>query len=338
MKKHIGLKDIAEKTGFSIKTVSRAINDHPDVNAKTRKKILSVANEFSYYPNMVAKSLRTKKAFTIGFIVPDIASEFFGKLGIVLEKEFRKHGYSLLISFTEESEENEINSLKILLAKRVDGIVLASVGTTGEFLKKVINQYRIPVVVIDNREVGVKTNLVIHDNLNGAYLLTKHLLEHGHRRIACITGPLEETSGKERLLGYQKALEEYNVPVDDDLIEVSNWRVDGGYDSMFRLIENAGQRPSALFIGNSMMAIGVYKALRKMELKIPDDMALVSFDNFEYTEAIEPPLTTLDKVEEEIGKAASELLLEKIHNKDVKNITVHLVKAKLIIRKSCGCE
>ena len=165
MKKNITLKGIAEKTGFSIKTVSRAINNHPDVNAKTREKILSVAREYAYSPNLVAKSLRTQKAFTIGYIVPDIANEFFGKVGIVIEKEFRKYGYSLLISFTEESEENEINSLKLLLAKRVDGIVLATVGTTGKFLEEVIYRQHVPVVVIDNRDVGIKTNLVLHDNV-----------------------------------------------------------------------------------------------------------------------------------------------------------------------------
>jgi DNA-binding LacI/PurR family transcriptional regulator len=338
MKKHIGLKAIAEKTGFSIKTVSRAINNHPDVNIKTKEEILYVAKKLSYYPNMVARSLRTQKAFTIGYIVPDITSEFFGKLGIVIEREFRKQGYSLLISFTEESRENEINSLKIFLAKRVDGIVLATVGSTGEFLKKVIYQYNVPVVVIDNRELGVKTNLVAHDNIYGAYVLTKHLLEHGHRRIACITGPLEETSGKERLLGFQKAIKEYNVSMDDNRVKISNWRVEGGYNSTLELMKDAGQKPSAFFIGNSIMAIGVYKALRRMELKIPDDVALVSFDNLEYTDAIEPPLTTLDKVEEEIGKVASELLLEKINNKRKNFISEHLVKAKLCIRKSCGCQ
>jgi len=337
-RKNINLKDIAKKTGFSIKTVSRAINNHPDVNEKTREKILSVARECSYYPNLVAKSLRTKKAFTIGYIVPDITSEFFGKVGIVIEKEFRKHGYSLLVSFTGEFEENEINSLKLLLANRVDGIVLATVGTTGDFLKEVIYRYHVPVIVIDNREEGIKTNLVIHDNIGGAYLLTKHLLEHGHRHIGCITGPLIETSGKERLVGYEKALKEYNVPTDNHLIKISNWRVDGGYDSAFELMKNDDQQPSAIFIGNSLMALGVYKALKRMALKIPDDVALVSFDNFEFTEAIDPPLTTLDKVEEEIGRIAADLLLEKIRDRDINNVSTHLVKARLCIRKSCGCK
>ena len=338
MKKSVGLKDIAEKTGFSIKTVSRAINNHPDVNKDTRKKILSVADEYSYFPNLVAKSLRTKKAFTIGYIVPDITNEFYGKIGIVLEKSFRQHGYSLLISFSEESEENEINSLKLLLAKRVDGIVLATVGTTGEFLKEVINRFHVPVVVIDNKEEGIESNLVLHDNIDGAYLLTKHLLDHGHGRIGCITGPLAETSAQDRLEGYKKALKEYNRDVVDSFIKISNWRVDGGYDAAVKLMGYKDQRPTAMFISNSIMALGVYKAFKKLNIKIPDDVALVAYDNLEFTEAIDPPLTTLDKVEDEIGRIVSSLLLEKIRNKDIENVSEYFVKARLCIRRSCGCK
>lgn len=336
-KKHIGLKDIAAKTGFSTKTVSRALNDHPDVNEDTRKRILEVAKEYSYYPNLFARSLRTKKAFTIGYIVPDITSEFFGKVGIIIEKEFRRHGYSLLVSFTEESRQKEIESLKLLLSNRVDGIVLATVGTTGDFLKEVIEEYKIPVVVIDNRVKDFKTNLVLHDDINGAYLLTKHLVEHNHKRIACITGPLYETSGIERLDGYKKSLKESNIHIDDSLIKISNWRIDGGYKSTYDLMRVHAQKPTAIFIGNSVMALGVYKALKKMKLKIPDDVAVVAFDNFEFAEVLDPPLTTLNEVEKKIGKIVSQLLLKKIENNDIKNVSEFSVEGKLYKRKSCGC-
>jgi LacI family transcriptional regulator len=338
MKKAVSLRDIAQKTGYSIKTVSRAINNHPDVNENTRRKILSVAKKYSYYPNLVAKSLRTRKAYTIGYIVPDITNEFYGKIGITIEKEFRKHGYSLLVSFTEESEENEINSLKLLLAKRVDGIILATVGTTGDFLQEVINRHHIPVVVIDNKAEGIKTNTVLHDNIYGGYVLTKHLLEHAHRRIACVTGPLSETSGKERLEGYTKALIEYNIPIEERFIKVSNWRVHGGFDATMELMGGAGEKPSAVFYANSQMALGAYKAFKKNNVRIPEDVAVVSFDNLDFTDAIDPPLTTLDSVDGDIGRHASELLREIIVNGDGQRIREYLVKAGLCIRKSCGCK
>ncbi len=338
MRKIVGLKDIASKTGFSIKTVSRAINNHPDVNESTRQRILSVAQKYSYYPNLLAKSLRLKKTFTIGYIVPDITNEFYGKVGIVIEKEFRRHGYSLLVSFTEESEENEISSLKLLLAKRVDGIILATVGTTGGFLQKIINRHHIPVVVIDNKAEGIKTNTVLHDNIDGAYVLTKHLLEHGHRKIACVTGPLAETSGKERLEGYKKALMEYGIQAEEQLVRVSNWRVNGGYDATMELMKNKGEAPTAIFYANSQMALGAYKAFKKNSIRIPDDIAVVSFDNLDFTDSIDPPLTTLDSVDEKIGRLASKLLLEIILNKDDDRIREHHVKAGLCMRKSCGCD
>ncbi len=338
MKKAVNLKDIARETGYSIKTVSRAINDHPDVNENTRQKILSVAQEYSYYPNLLAKSLRLKKTFTIGYIVPDITNEFYGRVGIVIEKEFRRYGYSLLVSFTEESKENEINSLKLLLAKRVDGIILATVGTTGDFLQEIINRHHIPVVVIDNKAEGIKTNTVLHDNIDGAYVLTKHLLEHGHRKIACVTGPLAETSGKERLEGYKKALMEYGIAIEVQFIKVSNWRVHGGFDATMELMQDMSQKPSAVFYANSQMALGAYKAFKKNNIRIPEDVAVVSFDNLDFTDAIEPPLTTLDSVEEKIGLLASEMLREIILNKDEDRIRERLVKAGLCIRKSCGCN
>ncbi len=338
MKKAVNLKDIAWKTGYSIKTVSRAINNHPDVNENTRQKILSVAQEYSYYPNLLAKSLRLKKTFTIGYIVPDITNEFYGKVGIVIEKEFRRHGYSLLVSFTEESKENEINSLKLLLAKRVDGIILATVGTTADFLQEMINRHHIPVVVIDNKAEGIKTNTVLHDNIDGAYVLTRHLIEHGHRKIACVTGPLVETSGKERLEGYKKALMEYGIPIEVQFIMVSNWRVNGGFDATMELIQGRTQTPSAIFYANSQMALGAYKAFKKMNRRIPDDVAVVSFDNLDFADSIDPPLTTLGSVEDEVGRLASELLREIILNRDGDRIREHLVKAGLCIRKSCGCN
>jgi DNA-binding LacI/PurR family transcriptional regulator len=337
MRAHVGLKDIAAKTGFSIKTVSRALNDHPDVKEETRARILTIAKKCSYYPNLVAKSLRTRQAFTIGYVVPDITNEFYGKVGNAIEREAKKHHFGLLVSFTEESSENEVDSLNLLLTKRVDGIILATVGTTGEFIREMMRNYPTPIVVIDNRVEGVRTNLVLHDNVDGAYLLTRRLIGHGHRAIACITGPLTETSGKERLLGYKKALEESGTPVDHAMVRASNWRVDGSYETACELMAVKSRSPSAVFVGNSIMALGVYKALRRMGRKIPDDVALTSFDSLEFTDAVDPPLTTLESVESRIGELAARTLFERIQARDTVSMSEHFVKASICVRRSCGC-
>ncbi|MBN1837825.1 MAG: LacI family DNA-binding transcriptional regulator [Spirochaetales bacterium] len=338
MGRHIGLKDIAQLTGFSVKTVSRALNDHPDVNEQTRKQILEAAEKNSYYPNQLAKSLRTRQAFTIGYVVPDITNEFYGKVGIAIEGELKKHHYGLLVSFTQELEENEIDSLKLLLSKRVDGIILATVGTTGELIRQLIEDYHLPIVTIDNRASGVRTNAVLHDNRRGAYLLTRHLIEHGRRVIGCVTGPLSETSGCERLEGYEQALSEAGIRVDKALIRSADWRVGGGYQATLELMSSAESRPTGLFVGNSIMALGVYKALKELALEIPEDVAVVAFDSMRFTDTIEPPLTTLESVEDKIGETAARILLDKITGKGPENAEEHLIASRLCIRRSCGCR
>lgn len=336
MKKKIRLKDISDETGFSIKTVSRALNNHPDINKNTREKILKVAERFAYQPNLIAKSLRENKSYAIGYIVPDITNQFFGEVALAIESVFKKRGYSLLTSFTNVDKDKEIEALRILLSRQVDGIIVATIGTTGNYLKEIIEDFKIPIVVIDNKVKGYKTNIILHDNIKGAYLLTKHLIEHGNKNIACISGPLVETSGKRRLEGYKKALAEFNIDYNEKLVQFSNWKIDGGYDSTLKLFKGT-HKPTAIFVANSIMALGALKALRELELKVPKDVAIDSFDNLDFTSATNPPLTTLRSIEGEIGKVAAELLLKIIETQDIVNLEEIYIDTELFIRKSCGC-
>ncbi len=340
MKRITRLKDIAIETGYSIKTVSRAINNHPDISETTKEKILKVAKRYGYHPNMLARSLRTQKTFTIGYIIPDIKNEFFARVGIVIEELFRKHGYNILIGITKSQSTQEIESLQLLLSKRVDGIVLATVGNTEDYIKRVLNDYKIPIVVIDNKIDVEGLYYVLHDNIKGSYELTRHLIEHGHKRIACITGPLIETSGSERLDGYIKALKENNINIKEEYIKISNWEVEGGYKETLNLIKNTKETPTAIFTANSIMAIGVYKAIKKLELNIPDDIAVVSFDNFDFVEILDPPLTTLGDFSFKIGSKSFEILYAEINNKEELNKEKFEFRfsSNLIKRRSCGCE
>jgi len=336
--KRIRLKDIADEIGVSIKTVSRALNDYPDINIKTKKKILELADKYSYQPNLLAKSLRENKSFVIGYVLPDIANEFFGDVALTIEKIFRFKGYGLLISFTNSMAELEMESLKLLISRQVDGIILATVGTTGEFVKKIIEDYRIPVVVIDNKVKGYKTDVVIHDNVKGAYLLTEHLIKHGHKNILCVSGPFNETSGKRRIEGYKKALEKYEIsPLDQNII-ISNWKIDGGYKSSIEIFKDKTDHPTGIFAANSLVALGCLKALRELGLNVPGDVAIVSFDDLKFTSSINPPLTTLNSVENIIGMYSAEILLDKMNNEDNKGVKEVLVDVSLNIRESCGCK
>jgi len=336
MKSKICLKDIANETGFSVKTVSRALNNHPDINKDTKEKILEVAKKLDYQPNFFAKSLREKKAYAIGYIIPDITNQFFGEVALSIEKVFKKRNYSLLTSFTNGSANKEFEGLKFLISRQVDGIILATVGSTGDYLKEIVENFKIPIVVIDNRVKGYKTNIVLHDNVKGAYLLTKHLIQHCNKDVACISGPIKETSGKSRLEGYKKALSEFKIDYNEKLVQLSNWKIDGGYDSTLKLFKGA-HKPTAIFIANSIMALGTLKALRELGLQVPKDVAITSFDNLDFTSATNPPLTTLKSIESEIGKAAAKLLLKKIETQDIVNAKEVYIDTELFIRKSCGC-
>ncbi len=333
------LKDIALRSGVSIKTVSRAINNHPDVSEKTKKKILKIAEESNYVPNSIARGFRQNRTYSIGYIVRHLNNQFFVDVGFALESRFRQHGYSVLISFTGDSVEAEVASLKLLLSKRVDGIILSSIGTTGSYVKGLLDTEKTPIVLIDNKIEGLKLDGVFTDNVHGSYLLTKHLIEHGHRNIACINGPTSESSSRERLLGYKQALRESGISVKNGLIKVSNWQLSGGFRSATEVLEDRTNRVSAIFVTNYLMALGTYRALRRLALRVPQDIAVVCFEDIEILENIEPGITALHNVDRKIGEASFELLYEKIkEGSKRKGVTERVVEGELCIRESCGCR
>ncbi|MBN2072824.1 MAG: substrate-binding domain-containing protein, partial [Actinobacteria bacterium] len=176
------------------------------------------------------------------------------------------------------------------------------------------------------------------DNINGAYMLTEHIVKHGYKNIAYISGDTEETTGKKRLEGYLKALNEYGIEAKKDFIKVSSWDISGGYNSTIELFKNSGMKPEAIFLANSIMALGAVKALRELSITVPDEVALVSFDNLSFIESMSVPLTTLEKIDDKIGKTAAEILYKNIINPEKKEIKEIYIKAGLVIRESCGCK
>jgi len=331
------LKDVAREAGVSVPTVSRVINNYGYVREATRTKVLKAIEKLSYYPNTVARNLKQGKTSTIGFILPDISNSFFGEVTVGLEKVFRKKGYHLLLCLTDRRENLEIESLRLVVSQKVEGIILNPVATTGEFVKKIIHYHKIPLVAIDNKVNNIKTDVVLHDDASGIYKLTSHLITHGYERIAFIDGPLHETSGKKRLEGYKKALIENDLPILEDLIKIGDWTKDSGFRLTKELLKMS-KRPTAIVAANAFMALGVIFALREKGLKIPTDVALVSFDDFEFCAALEPPLTTLRSVSVRMGEIAARLLLKRINNRNRKEIEEIYLPMELMIRKSCGCK
>ncbi|MDD5658850.1 MAG: LacI family DNA-binding transcriptional regulator [Actinomycetota bacterium] len=338
IERNITLNDVSKSAGVSIKTVSRVINDSKYVKKETKKKVLEVIKKLNYKPDYFARNLKKKRSNVIGYIIPDFTNQFFGMVFNGIEREFRKAGYNILVSNSDGEEKLEEKSIDVLISNRVEGIIFASTGLSGEYVKKQIEEFKIPFILIDNKLKGIKMNCVLHDNVKGAEILTNHLIKvHNKSKIAFIAGPIYETSSKRRLEGYKNSLMDNNIEIKESFIKVGQWNNNSGY-KLTKQLFNQKEKPDSIFIAGSSMALGVLKALKEIDLNVPEDIKLVSFDNLDFVEAIQPPLTTLDRIEEKIGTEAAKMLINKIENKDWNNYDEVYISMEIVIRESCGCS
>jgi len=330
----VTLKEIATIAGVSIKTASRAINGYPDISKATRERILEIARTHHYLPNNAARSLRQNRSCTIGLVVPDLTNLFFGEVGRAVHNHLKPSGYSTLISFSEGSHRMEIDALDSLVAKQVDGIILATVGSTADHVQLIRQHYRIPVVVIDNILEGADTDLVLHDDMANSKRLTEHLCAQGCRSIGFISGPLAETSGAHRHEGFLQAMATLELPVHPTQVVTGDWTVQGGRRAAMELLDRCTSGLDGIITANSLMALGLYAVLRERDLRIPHDIAVASFDYLELVDALDPPLTTLSRVDSKIGLLAAQRLQYLIDNPEEKGVERTLVTAELQVRQS----
>jgi len=307
------LKDIAAETGYSIKTVSRAIHDHPDIKRETRERIMEVVRKHGFTPQWAAQSLRIRRTHTIGFAVPNLTNGFFGQIAMTIDAHFRQARYSTLICFTAKDYQSELESLGSLLSKNVDGIIFAPSAYGGRYFQDLPQLAEKPLVLIDNRCENVDGWYVLHDNNHGMKLLADHLLERGYRRIAFIGGPPQESSAVERLEGYRQALYAHGLEPEEELVRTAEWdQVGGGYEATVDLLGSRRGRVDAVLYANSQLLLGGYKAIHGLGLRIPGELAVAGFDPPYVIDSLVPRPTTLGKVEEEIGLTAARLLQELI--------------------------
>lgn len=331
------LKDIAAETGYSIKTVSRAIHDHPDIKPETRARILEVVQKHGFTPQWAAQSLRIRKTHTVGFVVPNLTNGFFGQIAMTIDAHFRDARYSTLICFTAKSLENELDSLGMLLAKNVDGIIFAPSGRSVDYFEALPPLREKPLVIIDNRCHSIDACHVLHDNRFGMGLLADHLIARGHRSIAFVGGPLEESSAEERLEGYRAALARHDLPVDEGLIRSADWdRINGSHEATIELLSGGTARPTAILYGNSQLLLGGYKAIHALGLRMPSQVAVAGFDPPYVIDALVPHPTTLNGVEETIGLAAARLLQELMGGKKPPADKEIRIRSELCIGESTG--
>jgi LacI family transcriptional regulator len=274
---------------------------------------MEVVRKHGFTPQWAAQSLRIRRTHTIGFAVPNLTNGFFGQIAMSIDAHFRQARYSTLICFTAKDYRNELESLGSLLSKNVDGIIFAPSGCGGGYFRDLPQLAEKPLVLIDNRCEGMDGWYVLHDNCHGMKLLADHLLERGHRRIAFVGGPLQESSASERLEGYRQALRARGLEPEEAMIRSADWdQVNGGYEATMDLLGRQRSRVDAVLYGNSQLLLGGYKAIHGLGLRMPSELAVAGFDPPYVIDSLVPRPTSLGKVEEEIGLTAARLLQELI--------------------------
>lgn len=326
------IRDIARKAGVSVATVSYVINGTKPVAAETAARVRRAMEELDYYPNAAAQTLRTRTTHVIGTVISDITNPFFATLVRGVEDCAREQGYSVLICNTGESLENEKLYLELLCRRRVDGLILAPTGKNDELIHRLIRR-KLPIVFIDRVLPGLSAPSVLSRNEEGAYFATSHLIRHGHRRIGIILGLPHVSTTQERLLGYLRAHEEHGIPPDPSLVVHGNSRIFAAEEACKALL-SLEDPPTAVFATNNLMAIGAMRYIRRRGLRCPRDISLVGFDDFEWAEAFDPPLTTVAQRPYEMGKLAAQTLLSLVKGEGELEARVVRVEVELKVRGS----
>jgi DNA-binding LacI/PurR family transcriptional regulator len=324
------VKDIARKLGLHHSTVSRALRDYSDISEETKQKVRTLAREMNYSPNIVAQSLKTKRTKLIGIIVPEILHNFFSRAISGIENVVYRKGFVPIVLQSNESSEREVLNIDAMITNRVAGLIvsISQTTTSGEPFQRLIDK-KIPLVFFDRVVMGLEAGYVISDDQEGAFQGVRFLIGKGYKKIVHISGPEELTICKNRLKGYQKALQENNIPQDPDLIYHGTLHEKNGYETMQEIL-NKGSLPDAIFAVNDPVAMGAYKKIKEEGLRMPEDIAILGFSNNEISSYLDPALSTIDQFPGKMGELAAEILFDRIEGKKskktIKNLATQLIE------------
>ncbi|NLY29851.1 MAG: LacI family transcriptional regulator [Firmicutes bacterium] len=324
------IKDVAAVAGVSTATVSRVLNGER-VREETKQEVISAVKALGYRPNQIARSLKTQKTFSVGFVVPKF-DPFFMQVAQAIEYVLNEKGYSLIVCNSDENLEREIGRVKMLSQQQVDGLLVVPTSGTASHLVELQQKGR-PIVLVDRMVRDMVVDCVLVDNVNGAYQAVEHLVTLGHQRIGLINGRLEVTTGEERYRGYQRVFEDYNMPVDEELIGIGDFTIESGYLLTKKLL-GLSEPPTAVFVANYEMTIGALTAIHELGIRMPYDLALVGFDDMELTRLAAPPLTTVIQPMREIGETAARLLCKRMDGDHSDYPQMYRLKPELAVRGS----
>lgn len=330
------IKDVAEKAGVSIATVSRVINEiHGHYNTETKEKIVKTIESLNYQPNLVARSLRSRKTHTVDFIVPEL-QPFFAEILKGVQYVAKKKGYSIVLCNTDYDPRQEAAYVDSLLERRVDGGIFTSGVVQNQHILR-LKEEEIPIVLIEKFIKDPDIPRVLIDNISAARKAVNYLIELGYRDIGFISAPVEMVPFKDRFEGYKRALYENMIPCESSNVYIKDSirreSLRDGYQLMKRIIRQRNY-PRAFFIVSDTLAIGAMKAIRDFGMKVPDDIAIIGFDDIEMASFCEPPLTTMAQPKYELGVKGMELLVKAMSGVRLRNKEIEL-EVELVVRESC---
>lgn len=336
------IQDVAQLAGVSKATVSHVINDTRPVTPATRQAVLDAIAQLNYRPSAIARSLNTNVTHTIGILIADITNPYFSGLIRGVERQLSLQGYNLIVCNTDEDPAREARYLDLLLARRVDGLIIAPSGVAQPLFQQ-FSAYNTPLVFVDRHLDKAYGPVIEIDNFAAGYEATKHLIQWGHHRVAILSRSPTLSTAERRISGYRQALQDYGLDVDETLIQITGITLDAAVADALRLLDRP-ERPTAVVTTNHIMTLALLRALRERDLTCPADISLVGFDDHPWTSLFTPPLTMIRMSISNLSNATVETLLRAIEcrsqgqNRDKRSERMPdvLLPAELVVRASCA--
>ncbi|OGO28354.1 MAG: hypothetical protein A2W33_10470 [Chloroflexi bacterium RBG_16_52_11] len=325
------IHDVARLAGVAPITVSRVINNSGYISQKTRERVQTAIDELGYVPNIIARSLRSKRTNTLALVITDITNPFFTSLARGVEDTASDAGFNVIFCNTDESIQEEEKYVNLLLQKQVDGILLVPAHSASPSIEH-IQEQGTPVVILDRKVFNAKVDVVRCDSELGAYQLTRLLIDKGHLTIAILSGPMGVSTAEDRVKGYWCAMTEAGL-ANPDLVFYGSYTQASGYENARRTLALSPQ-PTAFFAGNNFIAIGAVKALQEAGMKMPDDFSLVTFDDLPPSIVLEPILTVVRQPAYEMGRRGTQLLLARLNGSAPEKSSEILLPIEIVVRQS----
>ncbi len=330
----VTVRDVAKYSGLSVATVSRVINNSPDVAETTRKKVNIAIDELGYAPPVIARGITMRKMKTVGLLIPDINNMYYPAVIRGIEDTLTQHNYSVFLCNTDEDIDEEKRYINILKTNGINGMMFLGTRHAAKKNDHIVELSReLPVLMINDYIIGSDVYSVMIDEVEGAYRAVKYLIELGHRKIAFINGDVDYTTYRYKRRGYEKALADSEITLPADYVVREDPHEKGGYRGATRLIE-IEDRPTAFFTASDQIAIGVMKSIYEHSFAIPGDFSLVGFNDIPIAEQLYPELTTVNQFPHKTGVIAAEVIIKLINNIPMEQKRI-LLEPKLSIRKSC---